>query len=264
MSVAISDDGDTPILEPDPGTTPLWSQLTVRALFHAGLDLAQIGCVLAPGAAANVAVEPVDDEALERSAQQVIQSLRIGPRLSIVPAEQWQPGHDSVGLHMGLAFGTGQHPTTKLCLRWLESATLDGQAVLDYGCGTGVLALAAIKLGAREAVAIDCEPQALDATRRNAELNGVGAAVRIGAPDALSDGRFDLILANILAQPLIDLAERFAGMQPPGARIVLSGILETQMDSVEAQYAHWYEAIESRVLDEWVLLIGRRRSGYDR
>jgi ribosomal protein L11 methyltransferase len=127
-----------------------------------------------------------------------------------------------------------------------------------------VLALAAIKLGAREAEAIDCEPQALEATRRNAELNGFEAAVQIGAPDALGGGSFDLILANILAQPLIDLADQFAGLQPPGAHVVLSGILETQMDAVEAHYARWYEAIEGRRLDGWGLLIGRRRSGYDR
>jgi ribosomal protein L11 methyltransferase len=165
---------------------------------------------------------------------------------------------------MGLAFGTGQHPTTRLCLEWLEREMAPVDSVLDYGCGTGVLALAALKLGAGTATAVDIEPQALDATRRNAELNGLERGLAVGPPESLIPGRFDLILANILAQPLITLAEFFADRQAPGGRIVLSGILASQLNEVETHYRHWYDAVETRELDGWGLVTAIRRSGYDR
>jgi ribosomal protein L11 methyltransferase len=265
VSVAISDAGESPILEPEPETVPLWPTLTVRALFDGALDLKGIGTVLGPLSATAAGPEPVDDEAIERASQELIRPLDIGPRLRIVPANDLaDAAQGTLGLHMGLAFGTGQHPTTRLCLEWLEREMQGTPAVLDYGCGSGVLALAALELGASSATAIDNEPQALRAARRNAELNHLEAALNIGPPASLGNRRFDLILANILAEPLIEMSGAFAALQPPGGQIVLSGILTAQLDEVAAYYASSYEALKHKALDGWCLLTARRRSEYDR
>jgi ribosomal protein L11 methyltransferase len=263
-AVAISDAADAPILEPAPGTTPLWPHLEIQALFDAALDLGGIAAVLGRLNEGSARLRLVTDDELARAAQQIIRPVEIGPRLTIVAAEDLAAADNrALALHMGLAFGTGQHPTTRLCLERLEREPPQGQSVLDYGCGTGVLALAALKLGASHATAIDNEPQALDATRRNAELNQLAASIRIGSPESLAAGHFDLILANILAQPLIALAPLLAGWQLPGGQIALSGILAAQFDEVAGHYAPWYEALARHELDGWGLLTGTRRSEYD-
>jgi ribosomal protein L11 methyltransferase len=263
VSITIGDDGDTEILEPAPGTTPLWPDLVVRALYAGEIDLSGLQSVLA--VSGDPLLERIDDAELAAAAMQVIEPIDIGPRLAVVPADDTGPADNrTLRLNMGLAFGTGRHPTTRLCLEWLESAAFDGARVLDYGCGSGVLALAALKLGAREAVAIDNEPQALVATRRNARLNELERRVAVGLPDLPAPGPFDLVLANILARPLLELAETFAQAQPPGGRIVLSGIIESQLDQTEQHYRRWYRAFDRRSLDGWFLLTGTRRNGYDR
>lgn len=264
-SIAISDAGDAPILEPQPGTAPLWPRLSVRALFDDSFDLSGIGAVLGPLCRATRGPEPVTEEDIERAARQIVRPIEIGPRLTIVPADALDADDGrALGLHMGLAFGTGLHPTTRLCLQWLDRQLTDAPVVLDYGCGSGVLALAALKLGARSATAIDIEPQALEAARRNAELNRLESALRIGPPASLGRGPYDVVLTNILAKPLMGLAERFASLQPPGGQIVLSGLLSAQLDAVAARFGRWYRAQEAETLDGWCRLTGQRRSEYDR
>jgi ribosomal protein L11 methyltransferase len=263
-SISISDDGDTPILEPEPGSAPLWPTLTVRALFDDRIDSDALRQLFGSIGAAELAIERLDRETLAKARPEPIEPLEIGARLRIVPAEAFVPGDErSVGLHMGLAFGTGCHPTTRLCLAWIERELASGMKVLDYGTGSGVLALAALKLGADAVTAIDNEPQALVAAAENATLNGFEDALRTGLPESLADGPFDLILANILARPLTDLAQYFAGLQAPGGSIVLSGILDAQVDAVEASYAPFYEDFERRTLDGWSLLTGIRGRRYD-
>ena len=265
VSITIGDDGDTAILEPEPGTTPLWPGLIVRALFPDLFNLAGIGNVLAQSGLPQAELEQIDELDMAAASTQVVEPIDIGPRLALVAADDdTADGERVLRLHMGLAFGTGRHPTTRLCLEWLERTTIDDARVLDYGCGTGVLALAALKLGASHATAIDNEPQALDATQRNAALNLLDDRIDIGSPDLPLSGSFDLVLANILARPLLDLAERFSTLQTPGANLVLSGLLETQLDDVEQCYSGWYESFERRTLDEWGLLTGVRRNEYDR
>jgi ribosomal protein L11 methyltransferase len=260
QSIAISDDTDTPIFEPEPGTTPLWPQLIVRALFDARIDLGNVTAIIGTAEDHTLRVEQIADKDWLESVRQSIAPVRIGPRLRIVPSEDFDSAADTLALHMGLAFGTGRHPTTRLCLEWLERKPPSGLDVLDYGAGTGILALAALKLGAHHAHAVDTDPQAIDATLRNAELNGLATALWAGAPASLPALSFGLILANILAAPLIELAESFAGFQPPGARIVLSGILSPQADAVIAQYASFYEAFERRETDGWCLVTALRCS----
>lgn len=265
QSISISDDGDTPILEPEPGSAPLWPRLTVRALFDEPVDSGALRQLLAPIDATELAIERLDSDALAKARPEPIESQEIGPRLRIVPAEAFVPGDErSIGLHMGLAFGTGRHPTTRLCLAWIERELASGINVLDYGTGSGVLAIAALKLGAAAVTAIDNEPQALVATAENARLNGFEGTLQTGPPDSLAGGPFDLILANILARPLIGLARHFAEQQAPGGRVVLSGILDAQVEAVEASYAPFYEGFERRTLDGWSLLTGCRSRRYDR
>lgn len=264
LSIVISDDGDSPILEPEPGTTPLWPTVTVRALFDEDVDEKAIVALLEPIVNGELGVQRITEEAVSNSAQEPIRPIQIGPKLAIVPAGELEPADQrTLGLHMGLAFGTGRHPTTRLCLEWVEREMPAGLRVLDYGAGSGVLALAALKLGARHATAIDNEPQALTAAQRNAALNGLRDSIRIGPPDILDMESFDLIFANILAGPLIDLADTFAACQPGGGRIVLSGILTSQVEVVEARYRSAYGNFARFELADWALLTGTRLSEYD-
>lgn len=262
-AIAIHDAGDAPIHEPLPGTTPLWPELDIEALFDASQDLAALAALLEPLTTTGTRIEALDADAVERGLRQIVHALEIGPRLKLAPADD--PADErTLRLHMGLAFGTGQHPTTRLCLEWLERHGAAGQEVLDFGCGSGVLALAALKFGAKRATAIDIEPQALEASRANARLNGFEDSIRIGGPELLGPDAYALILANVLAEPLIALAPEFAAHQPPGGQLVLSGLLPSQQDVVVEAYANWYEAFERHESDGWALLTGRRRSGYDR
>src|SRR5690606_31563513 len=164
--------------------------------------------------------------------------------------------------HMGHAFGTGAHPTTALCLEWIESALQPGGSVRDFGCGSGVLALAAIALGAQSAWATDNDAEALTAARRNAALNGAGDRLWIGPPEALPDLRYDLVLANILARPLIERADWFANRLVAGGRIVLSGVLDRQRDEVVAAYRRRFEGVSIAGRDGWLRIAarGRRRT----
>jgi len=166
-----------------------------------------------------------------------------------------------VKLNMGLAFGTGEHPTTALCLEWLDANLERGARVLDYGCGSGILAIAALALGAESAWAVDNDGQALAATRANARLNGCDTRLFVGAPEALPPLRVDVVLANILAAPLIELAPTFARRLAPGGRVVLSGILARQAASVAAAYAPWFDGIASCERNGWTRVDAVRRAG---
>jgi ribosomal protein L11 methyltransferase len=213
-------------------------------------------------------VTRIEDEDWVRRTQSQFESVRIGKRLWIVPSWCAQPtAKDAVVIRLdpGLAFGTGSHATTRLVLAWLENAlgaeacrtTQRASRVLDYGCGSGILALAAAKLGATETVAIDLDPRALEACAQNARANGV--SIRIEPPERLPGGQYDLVLANILSRPLIELAPVFAARTNAGARIALAGILAEQAGQVIASYADQFDLRVEAVCEGWALLAGERR-----
>ncbi len=208
---------------------------------------------------------PVAEQDWVRATQSQFGPIRIADDFWIVPswAEAPAPAALNLRLDPGLAFGTGSHPTTCLCLEWLRAHIRGGESVLDYGCGSGILAIAAARLGAGRVVGTDVDPQAMRASEDNARANGlnvgeVGSGARFVLPDALAPGDFDVVVANILANPLTLLAPALAMRVRPGGRIVLSGILEAQADGVAAAYARWFTIEPCAVRDGWVLLAGER------
>jgi ribosomal protein L11 methyltransferase len=269
-SITLEDEGDDPVLEPAPGTTPLWPRVRLKALFDSSAQAQEILDALPPLASPQrVAFETIEDRAWEREWLKDFRPMRFGRRLWICPGGQ-QPSTAELApdieaclieLDPGLAFGTGTHPTTALCLEWLDEAPLAGRNVIDYGCGSGVLAVAALKLGAARVLAIDIDPQALLATRDNAERNAVSASLDVRLATDASTAAADVLLANILAEPLLALAPRFAELVVPGGNLVLSGILGSQAAAVAERYAPWFDIAPAIVRDDWVRLDGRRRAG---
>lgn len=266
LAVTFTDAGDNPILEPPPGTTPLWEQVCVTGLFAGDADPDGVWRALAGELAPAPPPAGRWSELGERPWAELWQAhfrpRHCGGRLWICPSWCAPPDPAAVNLRLdpGLAFGTGEHPTTALCLEWLADQPLAGARVLDYGCGSGILAIAACLLGAARASAVDIDPQALAATRANARHNAIAdARLAVGEPETLSAAGHDVILANILANPLIELAPRLAALAAPGARLCLSGILAEQAAAVAAAYRPWFELAPPLLRESWARLTGTRR-----
>ncbi len=268
-AVSMADAADQPLYEPDPGTTPLWHQTSVTGLFDSTRDIDQLTGELRSAwhqqtqqSLPEIDVTLVEDKDWVRSWMDDFTPLRFGERLWIVPSwhDAPDPGAANLLLDPGLAFGTGTHPTTALCLEWLDGHTVAGKQVIDYGCGSGILGLAALLLGATHVTGVDTDAQALEASRENARRNEVpDAQLDLYLPGQEPDTQADIMLANILAQPLINLASRLAGKVVSGGDIVLSGILAHQARTVMEAYEPWFVMEEPDVRDEWVRLTGRRR-----
>ncbi len=265
VSVTFMDAEDQPIFEPDLGTTPLWSHTHLLALFEADTDPAALLAHLAlltGGPLPTHQVEQIADQDWERSWMDNFQPLRFGQRLWIVPSWHQPPEPQAVNLHLdpGLAFGTGTHPTTALCLEWLDGQSLHDCNVLDFGCGSGILAIAALLLGAKQACGTDIDPQALEASRDNATRNGIDAArFPLYLPSEMPADTFDLVLANILAGPLVQLAPTISQHVRQGGHLVLSGILAEQAEEVRAAYQADFILDPTAEKDGWVRISGVRR-----
>lgn len=264
-TISIADAADDPVLEPAPDTTPLWPNVVLRGLFPADADLAELVATLEdafPNGA--VAVEPLHDDDWRKALRQTFSARPVGKRIWLAPADDTAAapaGRTAVRLHMGLAFGTGEHPTTALCLDWLDARDNTGQTILDYGCGSGVLAIAALALGAREAHAVDNDPQAVDATRANLELNAMTNRAFVGLPEELPPVVVDVLAANILAGTLVELAPRLAAHVRAGGEIVLAGVLERQADLVRAAFAPYFTDFTHATHDGWIRIAATRRAG---
>jgi ribosomal protein L11 methyltransferase len=263
LSVTLTDAVDDAILEPAPGEVRLWPQTVLQALFPAETAGPESIVVLANALdvpADRISAERVADRVWEREWLKDFHSMRFGRRLWIVPTHEEPPADlqaVSVRLDPGLAFGTGTHPSTALCLTWLDSRLPADARVIDYGCGSGVLAIAAALLGAREAQAFDIDPQALIATRDNAAANHVEHLVHVHESTATLKSPVDVLLANILAGTLVQLAQELCALLRPDGQLVLAGILKQQVHEVRAGFAPWIDLAVFAEREGWSALSGR-------
>jgi len=262
VAVWLRDAGDEPILEPAPGETPGWSETIVTALFEDNRSVTSLRTALQSTLPdIELTVRTVADRDWQSEWQQSLKPQRFGDRLWVVPSDVDTPDDAVVvRLQPGMAFGTGEHPTTAMCLKWLTRQTLQNASVLDYGCGSGLLAIAALALGARRGCAVDIDPQALDATRENARNNGCDEQLLIVKPDAVpADSQYDVLVANILSGILIELGPALRPLVRPGAPLALTGILAHQADAVRSAWAPWADLWVDDQTNDWVLLSGNKR-----
>ena len=263
LSVTLEDNADQPILEPGLGETPLWDSTRITGLFDATVDTQKIDQQLtALLTNTESRWELLEDKDWEREWMANYHPIQCGNRLWICPSWQTPPAPEAVNLLLdpGLAFGTGTHPTTFLCLQWLDRLNLQDKHIIDYGCGSGILAIAALLLGAKTATGIDIDPQALIATNDNATRNHINP-VRINTffPEKSPNESADIVIANILAGPLTELAQTLAALTRPGGLLCLSGIMQSQADIVMQSYAQWFDFDPVASKEEWVRLTAIRR-----
>jgi len=264
-SVTFVDAHDDPVLEPLPGEFRLWPTTRLRALFADDRDPLQTARALGEElgiSASSVQAERIEDRVWEREWLRDFHAMRFGQRLWICPhhEEVSEAGAVVVRMDPGLAFGTGTHPTTALCLEWLDRHIVDEARVIDFGCGSGVLAIAAVRLGAREAHCFDIDPQALTATRQNAEANDVQPRVLIYEVAAALPQGVDILVANILSGPLCELAPSFGALVRGGGSIVLAGLLEHEAADVTQAYSAWFDIHPFEVREGWAGLAGKRNT----
>lgn len=262
LSVTLQDNADQPIFEPALGETPLWRDTRVTGLFEADVDTRQIEDHLGNILNDHWQWQIVEDKDWEREWMQHYHPIQCNDNLWVCPS--WiappDPTATNILLDPGLAFGTGTHPTTFLCLKWLAEQDLKSLSVIDYGCGSGILGIAALLLGAQHAVGIDIDPQALIASRDNAVRNGLNPeSFPVFMPQAKPSAQVDVIIANILAGPLVDLAPQILTLLKPGGLLCLSGILATQAQDVIAAYAKEINFSAPEQKDEWVCIYGKKK-----
>ncbi|VEB21699.1 50S ribosomal protein L11 methyltransferase [Avibacterium volantium] len=263
VSVTFMDSQDTPIFEPLPGETRLWGNTDVIALFDAETDMQQIVSLLKSAGHLSeetaYKIEQIEDKDWEREWMDNFHPMQFGKRLWICPSWREVPDENAVNVMLdpGLAFGTGTHPTTALCLEWLDSLDLNGKTVIDFGCGSGILAISALKLGAKSAIGIDIDPQAILASRNNSEQNGVSNRLQLFlAKDAPQDLQADVVVANILAGPLKELAPTISQLVKKQGKLGLSGILESQAQSVCEAYQEQFSLDPVAIREEWCRITG--------
>ncbi len=266
LSVTLQDDADQPILEPELGTTPIWDNTQVIGLFDANRNSAELSEDLAQAyrdeggnELPRHKTELVEDKDWVRAWMDDYHPMPFGERLWVCPSWREPPQPDAVNLLLdpGLAFGTGTHPTTALCLSFLDREVTGGELIVDYGCGSGILGIAALLLGADHMIGTDIDPQALTATRDNAGRNGISAdRYQVYLPEQTPAVEADITVANILAGPLVALGPHIASLTRRGGKLALSGLLAEQADEVSAAYSQWFRMEAPRQQGDWVILTG--------
>lgn len=264
-AVTYRDAEDNPIFEPPIGQSVYWQQSLVTGLFSVDTDMQPIIQALSQSGWFNDGLQyktdPLEDKDWERAWMDSFHPIQCGQQLWICPS--WCPVPDPAAVNLlldpGLAFGTGTHPTTFQCLQWLDGADLKGKTVVDFGCGSGILAIAALLLGAERAIGIDIDQQALIASKDNAERNGVADRLELYLPSQQPQLQADLVLANILAGPLQELAEVISAYVATGGDLIMSGILDRQIDQVTSAYQHQFSFSSPRVQEQWAMLHAQRK-----
>ncbi|MDI5834804.1 50S ribosomal protein L11 methyltransferase [Shewanella xiamenensis] len=266
VSITFEDGKDTPIFEPKLGETPLWRDTVVVALFEADTDLTPSIEMLKTlpflGEHFSHKIEQIEDKDWVREWMDNYHPIQFGKRLWICPSWREVPDPTAVNviLDPGLAFGTGTHPTTALCLEWLDSLDLSNEEVIDFGCGSGILAVAALKLGAKKVTGIDIDYQAIEASKANAERNDVADQLELYLPeDQPADLKADVLVANILAGPLRELAPLIAERVKTGGKLALSGLLKEQAQEISDFYSQWFDMDEAAHKEDWSRLTGTRK-----
>ena len=267
LAITLEDDEDNPVLEPGPGATPLWPTVHVRGLFEEDTDRNRAASALrsvCKGARpVHIRWREVGDRDWERAWIDRFEPMKFGKQLWIVPSGMqipFDPRNIEIRLDPGLAFGTGTHPTTALCLEWLDGQDVNSMTVVDYGCGSGILGIAAALMGAERVICVDNDPQALESAADNALRNSVSGIIECHTPQTYEKPEADIVMANILAAPLIGLAPVLLGSLGPEGSLALSGILQEQAGEVQAAYQADFAGMGTVMRDDWVLLHGRRTS----
>ena len=265
VSVTFMNAESKPVYEPDIGETRIWEHTKTIALFELDASPDIIKTLLFQQFTKNTVhdwyAEILQDQTWERAWMEHFQPMQFADRLWVYPSgqEQSRPGTVSLILDPGLAFGSGTHPTTALCLEWLAEHDVSGKTVIDFGCGSGILAVAAVLLGAKEAHAIDIDPQALTATQDNAQKNKVASKIKTYLPEEFTPFEADIVLANILAKPLIELSGNISRLVQPQGQLVLSGILKEQANSVTTAYQTQFSMSTAVIQGDWCRLDGLKK-----
>ena len=265
LSLSLTDAGDEPIYEPLPGYSPVWRESIVTATFEGSVNAEalyqQLSAAMPAHLVASLRFEPLPDQDWDLAYRQHLKPLQFAPNLWVVPSWLEPPDPDAtvIRLDPGIAFGTGGHSTTALCLGWLADHPLSDCKIIDYGCGSGILAIAACKLGADRVLAVDIDPQAVTACDSNRIINNIpDHQIDICLPDDMQDFESDLLIANILARPLVGLAPRFASLVRSGGQILLSGILKTQLKEIQSAYSPFFDLDAERTDEDWISISGKR------
>lgn len=272
QAVTLQDGADQPILEPELGTMPVWDKTIVIGLFDADVNgdslIANMKDLFACDPAMegqefpNHKLELVEDKDWERAWMDNFHPMQFGERLWVCPSWKDPKDKNAVNLMLdpGLAFGTGTHPTTAHCLRFLDKAVKGNELVVDYGCGSGILGIAALLLGSDRMLGVDNDPQALIATRQNAERNGISEdKYDVVLPENTHKVKADIMVANILAGPLMFLAENIASLTKTGGKLALSGLLSHQAEEVRQAYEPWFNMDGMEQMDDWIILTGTKK-----
>lgn len=271
LSISYLDAEDQPVFQKEPGSTPLWDLVDLICLFEKDSNLDGLLFLLKQHPAvddtATLSLEVLEDQAWERSWMSDFEAMQFGERLWVCPSWQEPPDPEAINIMLdpGLAFGSGSHATTSLCLKWLEQCVDTHRTVIDYGCGSGILAIAAALLGAPRVIAVDNDPQAITATQENARRNNIpDGVIECYLPEQLNEScgalQADILVANILAEPLKQLAERFAELTKAGGELALSGLLAEQAKPLLDHYAQWFDMSDAIFSEEWTRLTGRRKA----